>query len=611
MNSFFSRFQLSKWVVGSSFALFAISVVIVPPSLSQNYFDSLTFPHFALLTISAFVMSIFLLLFNGFRNIGSIESLSFIILIFFYGISIGLSGNPVSSLTGDTQRFTGALSMFAFLVIVIYHSNITIEKTRSLIIGICSIVTLVTILGAFQQWKLITLPGAGGAGSTLGNIDFLSAWIGTTIPLFLFLLSKNNLRKSALVIVELILSIYLLIALDVKQGWVDLILASIFGVIYLLRHRIKALNPSKKNIYWAFGLVGFLWVELVLLVPFQKAKIPLIGTDPNVQIRTQYWMAGLRTFLHSIFFGVGPDNYGNYYQQFRTVTSVIKEETTVSNDAHSAFFQTLSTLGIFGSLAFLLIFSLLVRAIISNYSKYPSQRKLIYFISVFFIIYSTNAMISPITLPNKFIFWALIGVMFGLSFKKINHQTSDVKDSAYSTEIIGEFSFQNFIYKIELFDFKKFLKPILVLISIISIVVTSLAIFSSTKLVLVINDLQRNSKSARVLNYQHSSFLPCTYYYITEQAVANQKSISKVIDFAKAELRSNPRCVDARLTLAKYYFQTNDSAHLGWEVQSLMQMAPANREVLGLVGDIATKLGDKHLLSQLHNQEVKLGYISQ
>ena len=589
-------------------ALALTSLIFIPTQLSPNFFDSLAFPHLLFLTISSAALLLILFFRNGFKYVAPIESAAFISLVIFYAISILLSGNPISTLIGDTQRFTGAISIFAFLIILIYHSNITIDKTKSLVTSLTSVISVVTIIGALQQWKLITLPGAGGAGSTLGNIDFLSAWIGTTLPLFLFLLTRKHLKKSALVIAQLVLSVYMLIALDVKQGWVDLILSLFFGAIYLARHRIKALNLSRKAIHWTFGLVGFLWVELVLLVPFQKTKVPLIGTDPNVQIRTQYWLSAIKTFFHSIFFGVGPDNYGNYYQQYRTVTSILKEETVASNDAHSALFQTLATIGIFGSLAFLAIFILLVRAINVNFHRYPNHRKLLYFITTFFIIYSTNAMISPITLPHKFIFWALVGLMLGLAYKPVTPREISSETIEESVEV-DKLQPRLPLEVLESFNLTKILRPLIAITSVISIVVVALLSVAQYKLVLSINDLQKNSKSERVLNYNHSSLFPCAYYYLTEQSIANQVSIEKVVKFAKSEVSTNPRCVDAHLTLAKYYFAKNDAAHLGAEIRALMDMAPANRDVLGLVGEVATKLGDRNLLGALHNQEVKLGFL--
>jgi O-Antigen ligase len=603
MKFILKSFSHSRWVLTSGIGLLLISLVFVPTQISNNYFDSLAFPHIVLLTLSSLVFLGILFLRNGFKLISRPLGAGLIFLILVYTISILRSENPIASMTGDTQRFTGAISLFAFLVIIIYHSNISIEVTKSFTVSVSLVITLITVLGALQEWNLISLPGSGGAGSTLGNIDFLSAWIGTTIPFFLFLVYRESLKKSILVLSELVLSIYLLIALDVKQGWVDLALSAFFGGIYLLRHRIRSLNLTKKTFYWAFGLAGFLWVELVLLVPFQKTKVPFIGTDPNVQIRTQYWLTGIKIFFRNIFFGVGPDNYGNYYQQYRTLTSVIREETITSNDAHSAFFQTISTLGIFGATGFLIVFALLVKSIAVNYRKYPNHRKFLYFVTSFFVIYSTNAMVSPITLPHKFIFWAYVGLMFGLAHKP-EAQTSS--DEFLVTSAVEVSTTTLTLQKINLIPI---LKVSLALAMAASLVVITLFSLAQTKLIFAINDLQHNSKSTRVLNYEHSSFLPCTYYYLTEQTIANQKSTDKVIKFAEAEVKLNPRCIDARLTLAKYYFATGDSVHIGPTIKSLMEMAPANRDVLGLVGQIATKLGDGNLLLAIHNQEVKLGFL--
>ena len=609
LKKFRLQLNYSRWVQSSWIGLLLTSLIIIPTQLSTNYFDSLAFPHIFFLSLVALGFSFLLIFNNGFKNISPLVGIGLVLLFLSYFVSIAISGNPISALTGDTQRFTGAISMFSLIVILIFHSNITIDKTRQLINSICSITALITLLGVLQQWNLISLPGAGGSGSTLGNIDFLSAWIGTTIPLFLFLLEKNLSPKNILIIGEIFLSIYLLIVLDVKQGWVDLALSVAFSLIYLNRSRIQGLNLSKKNYFWIFGLAGFLWIELVLLVPFQKTKVPLIGSDPNVQIRTQYWLAGIKTFFHSLLFGVGPDNYGNYYQQYRTLASVLREERIASNDAHSALFQTLATLGLFGSISFLVILILLVRSIYVNYYKYPLDRKFLYFTTSFFVIYSTNAMISPITLPHKYIFWALVGLILGLAFNPVKQKFSDVEIE--SDEISENDEDANFriLDALRKFDANKLLRPLVLITSILSIVVITFFSIAQFKFILTINDLKGNAKSERVMNYQHSSMFPCTYYYVTEQTIANQNSLGKVVKTAQNEIKNNPRCIDAHLTLAKIYFANNDAAHLGWEIKALMEMAPANRDVLGLVGEVATKLGDRNLLGALHNQEVKLGFL--
>ena len=603
MPNLLSKARSLRWELLSVISLLATSLIIFPNSISPKYFDSSAFPHILVLVLVAAALAFVLFLRNGFTKVGTFLSLAILFLILSVGISIGFSGNYFSALTGDTQRFTGAISLFSFLIILIYHTNIRIDQAKNLLALFLFPIITVTFLGALQIWNLISLPGAGGAGSTLGNIDFLSAWTGTTLPLFLFFLTKKNWKINTPILIATAISIYVLIKLDVKQGLLDLILSLIFTVGYLLRNKISALDLGKKLWFWILGLGVFLWLELILLLPFQKASLPLIGNDPNIKIRTQYWIAGLKTWFSHFLFGVGPDNYGNYYQQYRTLSSVKSEELITSNDAHSALFQTLATLGLFGSLSLLLVFALLVFAIIKNYKKYPEHHKLFYFLIFFLVVYSTNAMASPITLPHKFIFWAIIGLIFGLAYTK--------HEPEIETEAVRDLdSFESeFTNKIGEGRLKVVIKTATGLLAVVSLVSVALPSVAQFKLIPVINDLDGNPKSARVLNYKHSSAFPCTYYYLTEQTIANQKSVEKVVAFAKAEIKYNPRCVDARVTLAKYYTGIGQNFMASNQLIELMKMAPANREVLGIIGEVATRLGDKNLLGMLHEHEVKLGYI--
>jgi O-antigen ligase len=603
VHKLLNRVRDYRWVLLSTAALFATSLIIFPSSFSPKYFDPSAFPHILFLVLVSVVLALVLYAKNGFAKVSAFLTLAIIFLIISVALSIGFSGNYFSALTGDTQRFTGAISLFSFLIVLIYHTNIGIEKAKSLLALFLLPIFTVTFLGTLQIWNIITLPGAGGAGSTLGNIDFLSAWTGTTLPLYLFFLTRKNWKVNIPILIALVLSIYVLIKLGVKQGLLDLILTLIFSAGYLLRRQISTLDLGKKLWYWIFGLAVFLWLELILLLPFQKASLPLVGNDANLKIRTEYWIAGVKTWFSHILFGVGPDNYGNYYQQYRTLNSVKIEELTTSNDAHSALFQTLATLGLLGSLTLLTIFVLLVIALIKNFKMHSDQHKLFYFLIFFLVVYSTNAMASPITLPHKYIFWAVIGLVIGIAQTKGELQGSSGENGSLET-------LESFVtLKIGASRLSLALKLLTGGIALVSIITISILSIAQFKLIPVINDLDGGPKSQRVLNYKHSNAFPCTYYYLTEQTIANQKSVDKVVAFAKAEIKVNPRCVDARLTLAKYYTATGQNGLAGWQLNELMKLAPANRDVLGIIGEVANRLGDKNLLGMLHDHEVKLGYL--
>jgi len=212
-------------------------------------------------------------------------------------------------------------------------------------------------------------------------------------------------------------------------------------------------------------------------------------------------------------------------------------------------------------------------------------------------------MASPITLPHKFIFWAIVGLVLGLAYVKSEQEFEPEEDrslKAMESLLTSKISEPRLNIAI------KSVTGLIALVSIISVAILSIAQF---KLIPVINDLGGNPNSPRVLNYKHSNAFPCTYYYLTEQTIANQKSIGKVIQFARDEIKVNPRCVDARVTLAKYYTSIGKNFQASNQLIELMKIAPANREVLSIIGEVANRLGDQGLRRMLHEHEVKLGYI--
>ena len=67
--------------------------------------------------------------------------------------------------------------------------------------------------------------------------------------------------------------------------------------------------------------------------------------------------------------------------------------------------------------------------------------------------------------------------------------------------------------------------------------------------------------------------------------------------------------MEARINLAKIYLNRGDNGSLAMQVGPMMDMAPANRDVLEIVGTIANRINAVNLQKQLYDQEVKLGFI--
>ncbi|MBP7903547.1 MAG: hypothetical protein KAZ54_04660, partial [Candidatus Planktophila sp.] len=276
--------------------------------------------------------------------------------------SVLSSENLLGSLIGDSGRFVGSLSVFALLVVSIFHSQFKFEPFVQLIRLYIVAIGLVAVIGIAQHFNVLELPGAEGVSSTLGNTDFFAAMLGTTFPL-IFFLALNSSRKARIALaISAAINISALYFAGPLQGYLDLAFMAVGLAIYLLRKHIprREWTLNARTFLGTFAII--IWAEFIFLMPFLGDFVPVLGNDVQVKIRSNFWLAGTRQFFDHILFGVGPDQYGNNYEQYRTLEDIVKYTNILSNDAHSASVQTLATVGILGTIAFLFLLALVIRS---------------------------------------------------------------------------------------------------------------------------------------------------------------------------------------------------------------------------------------------------------
>ena len=332
-------------------------------------------------------------------------------------VSVLSSGNLLGSLIGDSGRFVGSLSVFTLLVVSIFHSQFEFQPFVQLIRFYIVAIGLVAVIGIAQHFNLVELPGAEGVASTLGNTDFFAAMLGTTFPL-IFFLALNSSHKVRIALATLAaINISALYFAGPLQGYLDLAFMAVGIAIYLLRKYIprREWTLNARTFLGTFAII--IWAEFIFLMPFLGDFVPVLGNDVQVKIRSNFWLAGTRQFFDHILFGVGPDQYGNNYEQYRTIEDIVKYTNILSNDAHSASVQTLATVGLFGTIAFLFLLALVIRSFLILWDSKSFDRKSLFALGLFFFIYLTNSFVSPITLTHKFIFWAVCGFIVGQVYR--------------------------------------------------------------------------------------------------------------------------------------------------------------------------------------------------
>ena len=549
----------------------------IPNNVFPHAFDKNAPVHFVLLMLISIFYSIYILIR---RNRFEIP-LKILGLIGFLVLAVLISAirapDLIGSLTGDTGRFTGAVSLFCLIIVAIYHSQFKLEQIHKLVQIFVTAIFVISVLGILQHHKVIDLPGDVGVTGTLGNLDFFGAFVGTGFALFVYILPTVPRKRQILFSFFIVIELYAVYLAGPLQSYVDIAIILLAVIAYKFREYIPIYEISL-NAKTFFGTLAIIiWLEGIFLMPFLGTFIPVLGNDPQVKIRGQFWLAATRQFTSSPMTGVGPDHYGSYYEKYRTVTSVQENPTLLANDAHAAPAQTLATLGILGTLAFVLLLALLVRAFCILDERNRQNRYKYAAIGLYLFVFTTNAAISPITLPHKYLFWALAGFIIGDAYR--NTQISlNLRYRVISASLIA-------------------------------------ALVLPTSYVLVnfvpaqLKFLQANEKFVKdpnqKIDLEYNNFLPCLMYYPNMSRIFNKQGEKELIIFTQDQIKGNPYCIEAWITLAKIAYNQGDLPVMKTVIYKLIEIAPSRGEVITLAALYANKAGDNSLDDLVDKQLMK------
>lgn len=574
--------RVQKRIVLSWF-LYAILVLThIPVSIAPNLFDKNIAPQFITLNLISTIYAIFIFvkaenyLANKYLFLATAALLIAVI------ASAFLSNNVISAFTGDTGRYAGVATLICLILVSAYHLNITKDNFLILLRLYLIMPVIQSILGIMQHYEILDFPGANGFSATLGNEDFFAAYVGVSAPLFILAAIQANKSLRFSLLIGYLICIYALYEAGPLQAYVDLALT----ILGLLIYKFRKLLPSTAfslNIRNAIGtLLIVIWAQVIFLTPFLGSWIPTLGNDLQVKIRGNFWLAGMRQFFEKPIFGVGPDQYGNYYEQFRTITDAQTYTQILSNDAHSASVQTLATLGLLGTIAFLVLISILIRAILVLWDSERIPRINTFLLSLFFFVYLTNAFVSPMTFPAKFLFWAVAGWVIGQVYLKQN--------------------IRNQISKTQL----KLLSGVLALVIFF---IGGNFTLAQLRYATAYESFIKNPNSK--INYTFNPYIPCFMYFDGQFKMLNSQGLDQLKVLAQTQIHENPRCVAAHLVLAQVAKAQNDLPSYKNEIYRLVEIAPARSQVLNLALEYANTYKDYKLLNRLKQiiKELNLLYV--
>lgn len=371
--------KLNKEIGPVWFILFSATLITLyfNPSL-QDPFNS---PKFWLLILTGSWLAGYLI-FQNQKNLKMAKNKSFNLLISGFVIamltSALLTENKFTAFFGDSGRRLGFLTYLFLAIFMLASFKYFSVHSLNKIYFIIFFISLLSFFYALMQttgndFATWANPYNSIIG-TLGNPNFASSAMAvysimSFSAIFIKSFSKIYRISNFFIVIGLIL---LIIKSDSRQGLV------VFAVGVAVVSTI--LLDSKNKILGLVSLISVLCLSLFAVLgmlqigPFQQYLY-----KESVTVRGYYWDAAIKMFKNNPLFGVGIDEYGLFFKQFRDLQYPLNYgfEITSSN-AHNIPLQLISTGGIFVGIFYLALIAFIIVKSIQSLNCITSEFKLLY-----------------------------------------------------------------------------------------------------------------------------------------------------------------------------------------------------------------------------------------
>lgn len=268
-----------------------------------------------------------------------------------------------TSIFGYYSRLNGGLlSSFAYCLLYwAFVSNITCEKVRNIIILLLISATTVSIYAILEHFGIsiscILLKGQFSANcwvqnvqervfATLGQPNWLAAFLATVFPLSLLSLTSSPTIKNFVIPLLLALAIFYTKS---RSGFLGVGVGAAIFASFLLR--------KSWLLFAAVFLSGFILWNHVFADCFDLNPSTLSKqATESCKIRTIVWRGAIDIWKANPILGTGPETFAYSYYQHRPVEhNLTSEWELLYNKAHNEYINYLANTGVVGLGSYLII----------------------------------------------------------------------------------------------------------------------------------------------------------------------------------------------------------------------------------------------------------------
>lgn len=324
-------------------------------------FESVNLPKFSALVILGCIGFIFIM--SNFKNIlfylpflSKILVLGFLITYFIVFVS---SDSPIEQqLFGRDNRRNGLITYLCLITTFILFHALQFEKYKRKIVHRIALsgifITLYSLLQLFNldpfKWDATTL----FFFSTLGNPNFLSAFIAvSTIPILILIAFKLNKYPKLFILVVVLLVLIFLLNLIYRtysyQGFISLFISvGIFILVYLF---------FKKKLFYFYtsSLTFGFFAILALAGTLNKGPLATILYKASVTSRGDFFRSAVNAGNNNLIQGLGFDSFGDNYLYYRDSVAANRSNAEFTDSAHNYFLDMYAMQGLFGLLFYLFL----------------------------------------------------------------------------------------------------------------------------------------------------------------------------------------------------------------------------------------------------------------
>jgi O-antigen ligase len=318
-----------------------------------------------------------------------------------------------TKLYGTPGRNTGFLSYLS-LALIMLSVALVVDSTFLKRTSICLIFlgAALSFYGLLQYSgiEFFNYTGAGTSVSfgTFGNVNFQSAFLGMVASLTLSLgVFQRVALKSRFLLISLCTIMVTAIQVSSAQGFFSLIAGFGFSmIIWLASKRIWKLVSALVVLYFCGSLT-------LLLGFLNHGPLARFVFSESIEVRGFYWHAAYRMIKENPIFGVGLDNYGDFYRSLRSSTAITYNSELTSDAAHSIPLDIAAGGGVLLLLIYLAILSLALISIVKVVRRSSDTNPFFIGIAGAWAAYQSQTLISINQLGVGIWGWILTGILIG------------------------------------------------------------------------------------------------------------------------------------------------------------------------------------------------------